>query len=177
MFYVEMIALTSFGSGELLRWDWSSTDFFDDNVRRLSGFIVFGSIMLPFDGWPEAERKWNSMNKKKIRGKIRVEKQIYLTDNPLLNLLVMLMELIEVLAMVLTTIKRSQKFVQSKIAKQNPLHTSWSPTPACVSGAGDVGSGVFAPLESIWLSMRRFARDRVLHGNFRKVENFFRSSK
>lgn len=40
---------------------------------------------------------------------------------------------------------------------------------------GDIGSGVFAPLD--WLSMRRFALDRVLYGNFKKVINFFRSSR
>lgn len=47
---------------------------------------------------------------------------------------------------------------------------------AGVLGAGDVGSGVLAPLESAWLSMRRLARDRVLYGNFKNVENRFRSS-
>lgn len=45
---------------------------------------------------------------------------------------------------------------------------------AGVPGAGDIGSGVFAPLD--WLSIRRLARDRVLYGNFKKVVNFFRSS-
>lgn len=56
--------------------------------------------------------------------------------------------------------------------------TSWSACAlvAGVFGAGDIGSGVFAPLESAWLSVRRLARDRVLYGNFRNVENFFRSS-
>lgn len=47
---------------------------------------------------------------------------------------------------------------------------------AGVLGAGDVGSGVFAPLESAWLSVRRFARDRVLYGNFKNVKNRLRSS-
>lgn len=54
--------------------------------------------------------------------------------------------------------------------------TSWSMFVAAagVPGAGDIGSGVFAPLD--WLSIRRLARDRVLYGNFKKVVNFFRSS-
>lgn len=54
--------------------------------------------------------------------------------------------------------------------------TSWSilVAGAGVPGAGDIGSGVFAPLD--WLSMRRFARDRVLYGNFKNVVNRFRSS-
>lgn len=44
-----------------------------------------------------------------------------------------------------------------------------------VGGAGDVGSGVFAPLDSARLSVLRFARG-LLHGNFMYVWNFLRSS-
>lgn len=66
---------------------------------------------------------------------------------------------------------------KKKIAmKKEKWWTSWSMFAAVagVLGAGDIGSGVCAPLD--WLSIRRLARDRVLYGNFKKVVNFFRSS-
>lgn len=56
-----------------------------------------------------------------------------------------------------------------KYLKKKNINTSWSLGTLGVFGAGDVGSGVLAPLDSARLSVRRFARDRVLQGNFINV--------
>lgn len=57
------------------------------------------------------------------------------------------------------------KIIQCKPKECND-HTSKSAADS--TGAGDVGSGVFAPLDSLpRLSIRRLARERLVRGNFK----------